>query len=415
MDKRVAGEEANVIGALRAVRPADAAVGEPQRRRVWQLRRWLWTGAAVVIVLAAVLGYGYWLSQRGSAMRYVTAPVTRGAVIRSASASGTVNPFLTIIVGAYVSGVIQNIYCDYNTVVKKGQLCAQIDPRPYKAALSQAEGQLARDQAQLEGARINLERYRTLLKQNSIARQTFEDQAALVHQLEGTVKLDQGVVETARVNLDYTNIISPVKGTVVSRNVTIGQTVAASFQTPTLFLIATDLTSMEVDTNVTESDIGGIKDGENASFTVESFPDRPFDAKVLQLRQAPQTVQNVVTYDVVIGFDNKELLLKPGMTATVRIITARRDDVLRVPDQSVRFTPGGIASITSSGAQAPQSGKPQVWVLRDGHPERVVLKLGLDDETNSEFLEGDLKLGDKVIIGEQRSGQSAPGPFRFGL
>ena len=415
MDKPVAGKDANIIGSLGAGSSPYAAVGEQRRRRVGQLRRWLWTGAAVVIAIVAVLGYGYWLSQRGPAMRYVTAPVTRGAVIRSASASGTVNPFLTIIVGAYVSGVIQNIYCDFNTVVKKGQLCAQIDPRPYKAALMQAEGQLARDQAQLEGARIDLERYRTLTKQNSIARQTFEDQTAVVHQFEGTVKLDQGVVETARVNLDYTNIISPVNGTVVSRNVTIGQTVAASFQTPTLFLIATDLTAMEVDTNVTESDIGGIKDGENASFTVESFPERFFDAKVLQIRQAPQTVQNVVTYDVVIGFDNKELLLKPGMTATVRIITARRDDVVRVPDQAVRFTPSGMASTTSSSAQAPESGKSQVWVMRDGHPERVIVKLGLDDETNAEVLEGDLKLGDKVIIGEQRSGQSAPGPFRFGL
>lgn len=273
MDKPVVGEDANIIGSLRAESSAYASTGEQQRRRLAQLRRW--GGASVVIVIVAVLGYGYWLSQRGPAMRYVTAPVTRGAVIRSASASGTVNPFLTIIVGAYVSGVIQNIYCDFNTVVKKGQLCAQIDPRPYKAALMQSEGQLARDQAQLEGARIDLERYRTLTKQNSIARQTFEDQTAVVHQFEGTVKLDQGAVETARVNLDYTNIISPVNGTVVSRNVTIGQTVAASFQTPTLFLIATDLTAMEVDTNVTESDIGGIKDGENASFTVESFPSDP--------------------------------------------------------------------------------------------------------------------------------------------
>ena len=226
----------------------------------------------------------------------------------------------------------------------------------------------------------------------------------MVHQFEGTVKLDQGVVETARVNLDYTNIISPVNGTVVSGNVTIGQTVAASFQTPTLFLIATDLTAMEVDTNVTESDIGGIKDGENASFTVENFPERSFDAKVLQIRQAPQTVQNVVTYDVVIGFDNKELLLKPGMTAIVRIITARRDE-----DQAVRFTPSGMASTTSSSAQAPESGKSQVWVLRDGHPERVIVKLGLDDETKAEVLEGDLKLGDKVMIGD-----SAPGKVRLG-
>ena len=225
----------------------------------------------------------------------------------------------------------------------------------------QAEGQLTRDQAQLEGARINLERYRILSKQNSIARQTYEDQSALVHQFEGTVKLDQGVVESARVNLDYTNIISPVNGTVVSRNVTVGQTVTASFQTPTLFLIATDLTAMEVDTNVTQSDIGGIKDGENASFTVESFPERPFDARVLQIRQAPQTVQNVVPYDVVIGFD--------------------------------RNCVDHLLWRTSTGGR-----KVAGLVLRDGHPESLILKLGLDDETNSEIFEGDVKLGDKVII-----------------
>jgi HlyD family secretion protein len=232
---------------------------------------------AAAALLAGILGYGYFLSQRGRAIQYVTATVTRGAVVRTVSASGTVNPFLTIIVGAYVSGVIRDLYCDYNTVVKKGQLCAQIDPQPYQATLTQAQGQLERDQARLEGARADLERYRGLAKQDSIAKQTCEDQAASVHQLEGTVKLDQGIVESARVNLNYTKIISPVDGVVVSRNVTIGQTEAASLQTPTLFLIVTDLTAMEVDTNVTESDIGGIKQSEDASFTVESFPDRPFD------------------------------------------------------------------------------------------------------------------------------------------
>jgi HlyD family secretion protein len=413
MDKPYIGSETDVIGSSRALRPADAAIGEQRGKRRLSARG-LWVVVAIVMALAGLL-YGYWLSRQRPPIHYVTAAVTGGSVIRSVSASGTVNPFLTIIVGAYVSGVLQNLYCDYNTVVKKGQLCAQIDPRPYQALSKQAEGQLARDQAQLEGARVDLQRYATLLQQNSIARQTYEDQVALVHQYEGTVKLDEGLVQTARVNLDYTNIISPVNGTVVSRNVTIGQTEAASLQTPTLFLIATDLNSMEVDTNVTESDIGGIKEGEHASFTVESFPDRSFDGKVLQLRQAPQTVQNVVTYDVVIGFDNKALLLKPGMTATVRITTARRDDVLRVPDQALRFTPGGIAAAANSDLATPDAQKSQAWVLRNGRPERIVLKLGLDDEINSEVIDGDLKLGDRVIIGEQRSGHTTPGPFHFGL
>lgn len=376
----------------------DAGAGRGVRRGI----------VAALIALAIVggaLGL-YRASQREQATHYLTEPVTRGAVVRSVSASGTVNPFLTIIVGAYVSGVVQNLYCDYNTVVRKGQLCAQIDQRPYRAALKQAEGQLARDQAQLQGAHVDLERYRILLGQNSLAKQTFDDQAATVHQLEGTVKYDQGLVDTARANLDYTEIVSPVDGVVVSRNVTIGQTEAASLQTPTLFLIATDLEDMEVDTNVTESDIGGVAEGQRATFTVESFPDRPFEAKVLQIRQAPQTVQNVVTYDVVLGFKNKELLLKPGMTATVLIETARRDEILRIPDRALRFAP-------SRSSRDAEPGRQHVWVLRDGHPQQVAVKLGLDDEGNSELVDGDLREGDLVIVGEQKAGSS--GALRFGL
>src|SRR5581483_1755576 len=181
-----------------------------------------------------------------TAVKYSTAHVTQGVITRTVAATGTVNPVMTIIVGSYVSGVISDMYCDYNTRVKKGQICARVDARPYRAALDQAQGQLARDTAQLEGAQANLRRYAELDSQDSIARQTYEDQVALVHQLTGTVQLDRAAVQTARVNLDYTNIASPVDGTVVARNVTIGQTVAASFQTPTLFLIATDLTQMQV-------------------------------------------------------------------------------------------------------------------------------------------------------------------------
>ncbi len=195
----------------------------------------------------------------------------RGAIARTVTATGTVNPVLTIIVGTYVSGVIQNLYCDYNTQVKAGQVCAKIDPRPYQATLDQYSGQLLRDQAILDKDRTDLARYQKLAAQNSIARQQAEDQTYIVKQDEGTVKLDQALVEGAKLNLDYTNIVSPVDGTVVSRNVTSGQTVAASFQTPTLFLIATDLKKMEVDTNVSESDIGGIKEGDEATFTVDAL------------------------------------------------------------------------------------------------------------------------------------------------
>ena len=397
-----------------------AAARKP--RTLWKLAGFL---AAMLLAAAAITG---WFTLKPAPVRYITAPVTRGTVARSVVATGTVNPVLTIIVGSYVSGVIQSMYCDYNTRVKKGQLCAKIDPRPYQAALDQANGQLARDAAQLAGARVDLARYGVLWRQNSIAKQTYDDQDALVKELQGAVQLDRATVETAQVNLGYTNIVSPVNGTVVARNITIGQTVAASFQTPTLFLIATDLTKMQVDTNVSESDIGAVSDGEIATFTVEAFTDRSFQGRVAQVRQAPQTVQNVVTYDVVVDVDNKQFLLKPGMTATVNIISAQRSDVLRVPDQALRFVPGGMRAVsvvspaTQAAIRAPAQAlgaagaRGQVWVLRDGKPSAINIGSGLDDDTYTEVLSGDLHQGDQVIIGEQHAASSGrTGAFRFGL
>lgn len=375
---------------------------------------------AAILAAAAV----WWTTHAAAPPRYVTAAVTRGTVAQTVAATGTVNPVLTIIVGSYVSGVIRDVYCDYNTKVKKGQLCAKIDPRPYQAALAQAEGQLARDTGQLAGARVDLARYAVELKQNSVAEMTYTDQAALVQEDEGQVALDRAAVRTAQVNLDYTDIVSPVDGTVVARNITLGQTVAASFQTPTLFLIATDLTRMEVDTNISESDVGTVKDGDPADFTVEAFSNHTFRGSIVQVRQAPQVVQNVVTYDAVAGVDNNNpnFLLMPGMTATVSIVTEQRANVLRVPDQALRFAPGGFGS-TATGQAPPGAGSPpaaagrpvRVWVLREGKPVAVSVRTGLDDGTYSEVAGGALRLGDTVIIGEQRA---PAGPraqtFRFG-
>ena len=214
-------------------------------------------GSSGLACCVAIVGLAWWGTHRSPAVRYVTAPAARGAIARTVAATGTVNPVLTIIVGTYDSGVIQNIYCDYNTQVRAGQVCAKIDPRPYQALYDQYAGQLLRDQAVLDKDRIDLTRYQQLAAQNSIARQQAEDQAYTVNQDAATVKLDQALVEGAKLNLDYTDIISPVNGTVVSRSVTGGQTVASSFQTPTLFLIATDLKQMEVDTNTSEGDMGG--------------------------------------------------------------------------------------------------------------------------------------------------------------
>lgn len=393
-----------------APEPAGEAL-KPRRRRGPAGRYWAVAGVAAVAFLAV-----FWISRRPAPPRYLTAAVTRGTVERTITATGTVNPVMTIIIGSYVSGVIQEVYCDYNTRVKKGQLCARIDPRPYQAALDQANGQLARDSAQLAGAKADLARYALLLRQDSVARMTYADEEALVHQLEGTVRLDRATVANAEVNLGYTSIVSPVDGTVVARNITIGQTVAASFQTPTLFLIATDLTRMQVDTNTSESDIGAVRVGAAADFTVEAFPDRTFHGSIVQVRQAPQVVQNVVTYDAVVGIDNPDFLLKPGMTATVSIVTAQRANVARVPDQALRFVPVGSTAAEPGGPARGGSQAGRIWVLRQGRAVDVLIRTGLDDGTYSEVLAGDLRPGDRVIVGEERTDARAPGrTFRFPL
>ncbi|HTY67303.1 MAG TPA: efflux RND transporter periplasmic adaptor subunit [Alphaproteobacteria bacterium] len=360
---------------------------------------WVAGGLPALVLIAA--GVAWWASHGTVPVRFTTAAVTQGNVTRTVSGTGTVNPELTIIVGSYVSGVIQRLYCDYNTQVKAGQVCAKIDPRPFQSALDQYSGQLARDQAILDKDRANLTRYQKLAAQDSIARQQAEDQFYLVDQDEGTVKLDEGLVEGAKLNLEYTDIVSPVDGTVVSRNVTQGQTVAASFQTPTLFLIATDLQKMQVDTNTSESDIGGVKEGDKATFTVDAYPKRIFEGTVTQVRQSPQTVQNVVTFDAVVSVANTDLALMPGMTASTRIIVDQRANVVRVPNQALRYAPGGMAPVPA--------GEARVWVLRDGGPVAVPVATGVDDESFTEIVKGDLRPGEQVIVGEDHGAAGRSG------
>jgi HlyD family secretion protein len=374
------------------------AVAAPAARRQRSRRLWL-VGAAIAALLLAAAG-AWWRLSAPVPVHYVTAPASRGAITQMVTATGTVNPVLTIIVGSYVSGVIQQLFCDYNTRVRAGQVCATIDPRPYQATLDQYSGQLLRDQAILDKDRVDLARYQKLAEQNSIARQQAEDQFYLVHQDEATVKLDQALVDGAKLNLEYTDIVSPVDGTVVSRNVTGGQTVASTFQTPTLFLIATDLSKMQVDTNSSESDVGGVKEGNKAAFTVDAYPGRVFHGTVTQLRQSPQTVQNVVTYDAVVGVDNSDLALMPGMTASTQITIDQRSDVLRVPDQALRYAPSGLAGARPGATAGKES---RLWVLRDGRPIEVPVTLGLDDGTFVEIAKGDIQPGDQVITAETRN------------
>jgi HlyD family secretion protein len=392
-------------------------------------RRYLAGG--VLFILLAAAGATWWIAGRAAAVHYTTTPVTRGTVARTVTATGTVNPVLTIIVGTAVSGIILEVQCDYNTKVKKGQICAKIDPRPYQSVVDQdtanlavAKAQLEKDHASLAYTKANSGRTAWLAQNDSIAQDTADLSRSAFHQGQAQVILDAATIRqweaqlaTAQVNLGYTDIVSPVDGTVVSRNVTVGQTVAASFQTPTLFLIASDLTKMEVDTNVSESDIGRVKENNPSSFTVEAFPDHPFLGKVTQVRQAPQTIQNVVTFDVVIDVANPDLLLVPGMTATTKIITAQRDDVIRVPDQALRYLPTDAAAAPAqlpaqtpaqtAGAAAPRQG--QVWVLADGKPVAVAVTLGLDDDSFTEIVGGALKPNDLVILSEQHGGAGGTG------
>ncbi|HYM33770.1 MAG TPA: efflux RND transporter periplasmic adaptor subunit [Steroidobacteraceae bacterium] len=309
------------------------------------------------------------------------------------------------------------MHCDFNTKVRKGQLCAKIDPRPYLSVVQQSQANLAQAQAQLGKDRANLaftqqvyERDANLLERGIISQETADTAKNAYQQAQAQIALDAATIEqhqaaltSARVNLGYTDIISPVDGIVVSRNVTQGQTVASSFQTPTLFLIANDLTKMQVDTNVSESDIGGVAMGNSATFRVEAYPERPFSGAVVQVRQAPQTVQNVVTYDVVIGVDNPELQLKPGMTAATRIFIKRHENVLRVPNQALHYLPGGLAA-------AGRGSESHVWVLRDGTPVQISVVTGLEDDTYTEIVKGELSESDKVIVSEEKEKETNNAP-----
>jgi HlyD family secretion protein len=392
-------------------RTASVLAGRDRRRS--HLAGAIW----IIVALAIIGGVAAWWATRGAPpVSYTTAPVTQGPVSQTITASGSVNPMVTVQVGTYVSGVIQSISCDYNTQVKKGQTCAGIDPRPYQtivdqdqATLATANAQLAKDQTNLDYTKLTFQRNQDLVKRGIVSQDTFDAAQSAYNQAQAQIQVDQADVQqrqaaldAAKVNLSYTNIVSPVDGTVISRNVNVGQTVAASFQTPTLFVIATDLTKMEVDANVSESDIGNVKAGDQASFTVEAFPDHPFTGNVTQVRRAPQTVQNVVTYDVVIDVANPDLLLRPGMTATTKIVVAQRDHAVRVPDQALRFSPGGL-----HGAAAGQSTHSQVWVLQNGEPVRRPVVVGLTTDAQAEILQG-LQPGEQVIVGE-RGGNGAGG------
>ncbi len=392
------------------------------------MARWRYIIVALLSLLLAAGGYAYWRYAQGDGQGgYVTEAVERGSIASTVIATGTVNPVTTVQVGTYVSGPIQALYADFNSPVKKGQLVAKIDPAPFQVKVLQAEADVAnnrakveKDQADLELKKLTLARNRELLKKNLISQNDLDTAKSNYDQAVAQLALDQASIkqslaalQEARINLNYTDITSPVDGVVVSRSVDVGQTVAASFQTPTLFLIAQDLTKMQVDTNVSESDIGAVAVNQPATFTVDAYPGKPFNGIVAQVRNAPITVQNVVTYDVVIAVDNPDLELKPGMTATVNITTAQHDDVLKIPLRAVRFNPERkpAAEPTESSRDGAESRRdvtrrnPAVWLMQaDGSLQKVDVKLGIRNDQYAELLSDHINPGDELAVAFRRSG-----------
>jgi HlyD family secretion protein len=380
------------------------------------------SASMLAIAAVAILAGWYFLTGSTTAPRIVTAKVTEGPIVRSVTATGTVNPVITVQLGTYVSGPIIAIYRDYNAPVKKGELIAKIDPSTYqvtvdiaRATLANSIAQLGKDQADLAYKKVTYDRDLALYKADAVSKDTLDSAYSAWQMDVAQVKLDRANIQqqtanvkAATVNLNYTNIVSPVDGTVVSRNVDVGQTVAASFQTPTLFLIAKDLTKMQVDSNVSESDIGYVKAGQKATFRVDAFPDRDFQGVVAQVRQAPITVQNVVTYDVVVSVENPELLLKPGMTANVNVVTASKGNVVRVPIDALRFAPPGQPPADSAALDGAPGRQTRVWVLASRKVTPVTITTGLSDGTWVEVAEGDVQAGDRVVTDEIRNASPHP-------
>ena len=429
----------------------------------WLKSKKLW--GVVIVVAIGTGGTRALLKRRGQKplVQWETTAVDRGRIVARVTATGTLSALVTVQVGSQVSGRIQQLLVDFNSPVKKGQLIAKIDPQLFQASLEQArasfaaaEGNLLKAKVQSDQAEIDFKRQAALAERKLVAPADYDTAKANLAAAKAQIAVNEGQLQQAkaslyqaRVNLAYTSIISPTDVVVISRSVDVGQTVAASLQAPTLFVIAEDLRKMQVDTSVAEADVGKLTAGMDATFVVDAYPGERFKGKVRQIRNAAQTVQNVVTYDAVIDVDNAELKLKPGMTANVNFVFANRDDVLRVPNAALRFRPspevlgamktdgkrghagdsavvGGAPAATTprpdgAGRQrgtGSGGGKPDdtpdrksVWVLSQGVPSSIKVKVGASDGTKTEVSEGALAEGDQVITDATYTGST----FKPGL
>ena len=386
----------------------------------------------LAIIATVIIAVALFISLRGNGNNaaYKTEKISRGEIKSIVTATGTVNAVTTVSVGTQVSGTINKLFVDYNSTVKKGQLLAQIDPSTFQSQVDQAMANLWTAKANVEKAVVatidaqrTYERNKELFAQNFIARSDLDTAETSFKSAQAQQKVNQSQVQQAQAalkiaeaNLQYARIISPVDGTVISRSVDVGQTVAASFQTPTLFSIAQDLTKMQIDTSVDEADIGKVKSGQDVSFTVDAYPDTIFTGKVAVVRNAPTTVSNVVTYDVVIQVANPELKLKPGMTANVSITIETRPDVLRIPNAALRFKPADVKVISEKTTDKQGMKGTKIWIMENGKLKPVKVTVGLSDGNYTEIITGELKAGQEIITdslnGKKTSSSSnPPGPF----
>ncbi len=404
-------------------------------------------GALFGVLVLCVSGYVVWSKARtpDAELRYRTQAIERGDLTQMASANGALNPVVLVNVGTQVSGTVKKWYADFNDHVKEGQVLLELDPALYRAQAKQSEAGLQNARSQLKLAVANEARMGALFKQEYISKQELDTSVQAMEAGRAQVALAQAQVEKDKTNLSYSVIRSPVSGVVVSREVDIGQTVAASFQTPTLFKIAQDLSKMQIDSSYAEADVGAIRVGQPVIFRVDAFPNRSFQGAVRQVRLNPTTLQNVVTYNVVVAVDNPEQILMPGMTAYVNIIVATRKNVLMLPNAALRFRPvdtaprteqpraggkeGGDKEGGGKGRGKGEGGKGKtradgeapmgtVYVFENGQPKAVRVAVGITDNRNTEVLGGELKEGTLVIVEDRRppdakAGRSGPGMRMF--
>lgn len=361
---------------------------------VWRKKWWIMILAAIVWGISALFGGG---TQKVEPL--ATMEITRGEMRQVVTATGEIQPLNTVSVGSQVSGTIEKLYVDFNSKVKKGDVLLEIEPSVLQASVDEAKASLVSAQSQRNYAKSEYQRNKTLYNEGFISRAEMEQSQTTYEQAEQSVKRMQSQYDRAVTNLGYATITSPVDGTVIAREVDVGQTVAASFQTPNLFKIAEDLSQMQIETSVSEADIGVIKEGQAVTFTVDAYPNQTFDGTVRQIRLSPTTTSNVVVYTVVIDVDNSDLRLMPGMTAFVTIVVTEKHDVFKVQNAALVLRKfDGI--VDNAGDATPND---HLAIQRDGKVILIPYTKGLVTATETEIISDELRDGDRVVIG--RTGQ----------